>query len=652
MEYKLLLSRGRIGDLELKNKVVMEPISPGMADLHGCPTERTIAYYEERAKGEVGLIIVGATKVNEVHGTVEANQLSIAKDDNIEGFKKLADAIHKHGGKVFVQLAHPGRQTFSALNGNKPVVAPSPIPCIACRQETREMAKEEISGLVEEFANAALRLKLADIDGIELHAAHGYLLNEFLSNYSNKRTDEYGGAIQNRVRILEEIIKAIREKCGNKYPISVRVSVDEFLREFGISNEGITLEEGLEIVKLLEKVGIHVINVSSGTYATTNTIIEPISYEQGWRKHLAKAVKEVVNIPVIAANVIRKPSFAEELLEEGVVDFVGIARGLVAEPQWVSKTMSHREDEITPCISCMNCIESVLVHDKPMECAINYRAGKELQFSNFKKDGEGKTVVIVGAGPAGMEAARILAVRGFKIIVFEKESKVGGQLQLANKPPKKEKINWLIEYMENQLKKLGVEIRLNAEVTVQDLKKINPYAIYIATGANPLVPPMEGVNQENVYTVPDILNGKVKLHGKKVAIIGSGATGLETAQLLAEQGNKITVIEMVSKIGKEIYTPNRIDILRRLNKYNVEMLPSHRVQKIIGNKVILEDLKNKKVVEKYVDCVVLSLGVRPNNTIVDSLKDNFQNVKVIGDSNTVGRIAQAIKDAFVEAYNL
>lgn len=651
MKYKNLFSKGAISNLVIKNRVVMSPMSPGVADLAGKVTDETIAYYEARAKGGVGLIILGAVKINDEHGTFEAHGLSITTNEHIPGMKRIADVIHQYGAKVFAQICHPGRQTYSAINKGNPCVAPSAIPCMVCRQETRALSIEEIESIVQDFIIAAQRLQAAGMDGVELHAAHGYLINQFLSPYSNKRTDKYGGSFENRTRLITDIIKGIRDKCGKDFAIGVRLSVDEFLKKFGISEDGIELKEGVLIAKYLDSLGIDVINISSGNYATTNTIIEPTSYPQGWRKHLAEEVKKVVKVPVIAANVIRKPEFAEELLENHIVDFAALGRGLLADPEWVKKVEEGREDEIRPCISCMNCLESVYA-EKASECAVNIEAARELQFADLILNGNDRVVVIIGAGPAGMEAGRILAKRGFKPIIFEKAKEVGGQLQLANKPLHKEKINWLIDYMFNQLNKLGIETIFNTEPTVEEIKKLNPYAVFIATGANEIVPKIQGINNENVHPVSDILKGKVKIEGKMVVVIGAGMTGLETAEFLAEQGNKVTIIEMQGKIGQGIYTPNRIDIMIRLKKHGVKMLVNHKLKSIVGTKVVLEDLIEKIEIELTADNVVLSLGVKPNNDIIESIKQNFQNVRVIGDAKEAGRIAQAVRAGYLEARDL
>jgi 2,4-dienoyl-CoA reductase-like NADH-dependent reductase (Old Yellow Enzyme family)/thioredoxin reductase len=648
-KYSKLFSPGKIGNLELKNRVVMTAMGTGFANADGTPSERIVKYYEERAKGGVGLIVTEVTRVNDDHGKAGDGQLAVSRDEQIEPLRKFVDHIHQYGTKIFVQLHHPGRQNASAIIGGQPVVAPSAIPCGVMQQETRELTTKEVQSLVQDFINGAKRAKTAGVDGVELHGAHGYLINQFLSPYTNKRNDQYGGSFENRLRFLEEIIVGIRQECGD-YPLMVRLSVDEFLPMAGVAEKGIELDEGVKMVQALEKLGIDAIDVSSGIYETMNTIVEPTSYPQGWRTHLSKAVKAAVTIPVVAANVIRKPEFAEELLESGTIDFVGIGRGLLADPEWVKKVEEGRECDIRNCISCLHCFESIFAGE--LECAVNPRMGRELLYDNLKQGAAGKTVAIIGAGPAGMESARVLALRGFKPVIFEKEAVVGGQLLLANKPPQKEKIDWLIEYLENQLKQLGVEIRLNTEATVEELKKLDPYAVFVATGADAFIPGIPGADADHVFTTTDILNGSVKLQDKRIAVVGSGMTGLETAELLAEQGNNVTVFEMADVIGPGAYFQNLIDVTGKLMKLGVAMLPGHRLLEITEDKVIFEKLATKEVIEQAVDAVVLSLGVRPNRGMIDSLTANFENVKIIGDVNAPRKIAQAMKEGFAEAYNL
>lgn len=649
MRYEHLFSKGKIGSLELKNRVVMTAMGIGLANPDGTASERIIKYYEERAAGGVGLIVTEVTRVNDEHGVGEALQLSVTRDEHIEPLRIFTDVIHQYGTKLFLQLHHPGRQTASALIGGQPVVAPSAIPCGVMKQETRALTTEEVEGVIQDFINGAKRAKAAGVDGVELHGAHGYLINQFLSPYTNKRTDQYGGSFENRLRFLKEIIMGIRKECGD-FPLMVRLTVDEFLPTIGVKEKGIELEDGVRIVQELEQLGIDAIDVSCGIYETMNTAIEPISYPQGWRTNLTRAVKDAVNIPVVGVNVIRKAEFAEELLEGESIDFVGIGRGLLADPEWVKKVEEGREDEIRYCMSCLHCFESIF--NGHVKCAVNPRTARELEYNEFKIDGEGLPVAIIGAGPAGMEAARVLAIRGFKPVIFEKEAVVGGQLQLADKPPRKEKLTWLIETMEAQLKKLNVEIRLNTEATIEELNALNPYAVFIASGAEAVIPPIDGVTKGNAYTTTDILKGTVELRDKKVAVIGSGLTGLETAEFLAEHGNQVTVIEMQDTLGKGAYFQNLIDVLGRLHGLGVGMMLGHRLEKITSGKIILEKVDTSEMIDFPVDAVVLALGVKANSELVNSIKANFSNVKEMGDVKKSGKIAHAIRDGFVEAYNL
>lgn len=645
MKYKYLFQKGNIGKLELKNRIVMPAIGVSLAKSTGEASDDLIAYYEERAKGGCGLIITEITKIDDEYGAGTANQLSVTKPIHVVQLERLAKTVHKYDSKIFVQLHHPGRQTYSRLIGGKQVVAPSAIMCKRTKEMPRALTTEEVEGLVKKFVIGAKIAQTAGIDGVELHGAHGYLINQFLSEYTNKRTDKYGGSFVNRMRFITEIILGIKHICGHDFPISVRISGDEFVEG------GYKIDEAVKIAVYLESLGVNAINVSNGTYESGITIVEPISYPQGWKKHLAKTIKSAIKIPVIAADVIRKPEFAESLLEEGVQDFVAIGRGQLADPEWTNKAHEGKDEEIRPCISCLYCFEE-LESGRMIKCAVNPKTGREREFQDFEETGNDRVVAIVGGGPAGMEAARVLAIRGFKPVLFEKEKELGGMLQYGNKPPKKEKITWLIENMEYQLKQLGVEIRLNTEATVDEIKKLNPYAVFIGAGAAPIIPPIPGVNGDNVYTILDILGGKVKLKDSNVAVIGSGLTGLETAELLAEQGNKVSIIEMLSEIGKDTNPSNLFDVTNRLKQYQVEFLPSQRLVEVAPASITLINMKTQQISQRAIDSVVLSLGVSSRKELVKEFEFHFERVKVLGDANHPGRIAEATRDSFERAYVL
>ncbi|BAH08093.1 FAD-dependent oxidoreductase [Clostridium kluyveri] len=654
--YENLFKIGKIGSLEIKNRIVMEPMGNFYANEDGTVSEKDIAFYGERAKGGVGLIITEVVSVNGENGRANSHNLFLSKDMHIPGYKKLVEEIHKYDSKIFVEIYHPGRQGISAVNGNKPMLAPSAIECKCAHQPVRAMTTEEAEELVQDFINAAVRAKKAGIDGVELHAAHGYLINQFLSPYTNKRSDKYGGSFENRIRFLEEIILGIREKCGKEYPLIVRLSVDEFLRFANIEEKGIELKDGVEIVKYLEKLGIDAIDVSAGIYETMNTAWEPSSFEQGWKKNLAASVKEEVNIPVFSTAVIRDPAYADNMIAEGICDFVGSARQHVADPEWANKTRQGNTDKIRKCISCLTCMESLMSADitgVPMHCAVNVQAGEELKYSDFKEDGDGRTVVIIGAGPSGLEAARVLALRKFRPVLFEQKSQIGGQLEYANKPPEKDKITWLIDYYKDQCNELAIEIRLNKKPTIDEIKELNPYAVFIAEGSNPIMPKsIKGIDGKNVFSTTEILTGSVKIYNKKVSVVGSGMTGLETAHLLASMGNEITIFEMAEDIGPGLFFQNLIDIQEKLMKFNTKQYTNHKLSRIFENTAEFEVI-NEGSIKKYdFDYIVISLGTQSNTYLKDELSTNFEIVELLGDSKKPGRIRKAVETGFLAAYNL
>ncbi|HNV56252.1 MAG: FAD-dependent oxidoreductase [Smithella sp.] len=689
MRYPLLFSEGRIGSVILRNRVVLPPLEVGMANFDGTPSEQLIAYYEERAKNGLGLLMTGITRVNERHGAGLPRQLAMTSDRHIEPFARMVERIHRHGTKIFCQLHHPGRQSNSLMIGSWPlmerigrfwpgywkyffklvpaaekfaktglvpaVVAPSAVACEYSRQRTRALSKREIRSLIKDFIQAARRVQLASGDGVELHAAHGYLIQQFLSPRTNRRTDEYGGSFENRMRFILEIIRGIRGHCGPDFPVVVRLAVDEYYRSIGKPGEGIELAQGVEIAKCLEQAGVDAIDVSSATYETMNYWLEPASFEPGWRRNLARAVKEKVKIPVLAANVIRSPEQAEAQLQEGCQDFVCLGRPHLADPAWSRKAALGRGEDIRRCISCLWCFESFLTNaakGETLECAVNPRLGRERETAEPLRNGAGRVVVIIGAGPAGLSAAGILGLRGFKPIVLEKSAFVGGQLQLANKPPKKDKINWCFTDLQHDALKNGAEIRFNTEATPESVKALDPYAVVVATGAKAVVPPVEGVHLPHVCTVTEILNGSVRLKNQRVAVIGSGMTGLETAEKLAEEGNRVLVVEMMDQIAPGAHPQHVDDILPRLKACSTDFIVGHKLVKISADVIFLESTAGGKRREEKADAVVLSVGVKSNNALASALQPHFPGLRVIGDARRVGRIPQAVRDGFDTAWNL
>jgi 2,4-dienoyl-CoA reductase-like NADH-dependent reductase (Old Yellow Enzyme family)/thioredoxin reductase len=683
MSYDMLFSPMKIGNCEIKNRIVMAPMLMGFGQLNGKATKQMMDYYEERAKGGTGLIITEITRIDDKTGAAAFKQLGISHDYQIKPLKQMADRIHSHGAKLFIELHHPGRQNLGLLIHTVPVsigcntVMPffenlmykfvplgvklmqkDLVPKVVCpsaversyfaNSKNRELKKSEIKKIINEFIAGAVRVKKADCDGVELHATHGYLIQQFLSPFTNRRTDEYGGSLENRMRFLIEIVEGIKRECGKDFPLIVRLSADECYDRIGEKGKGYSLSDGVEMAKILEKAGVDAIDVSSASYDTFNYWLEPTSFELGWRKHMAAAIKNAVSIPIIAANLIRTPEQAERQLEEGVQDFIALGRPQIADPYWANKAMEGRADDIKRCICCLYCIESMQENafiGSHGRCSVNPFVGKET--FEFPKDGAGKTAVIIGAGVAGLMAAELMAKRGFKTVVLEKQSRVGGQMLLAAAPPHKEKLNWCVEDLYNAAVKSGVDFRMNTTADVDLVLSFNPYAVFIATGANALKPKnIKGSDRPNVFTSTDVLNGTADIKNSKVAVIGSGMTGLETAEFLCEKGNNVTVVEMADEIAPGTWMQHRDDILPRLNAFDVKFYTSYKLTAIHDDGIHIESTKTREVKGVEADYVVLALGSKSDKSIYEKLLTRTKRVFLIGDSDKVGRIANATASAF------
>ncbi len=638
MSNKLLFTKGKIGSLELRNRIVMPPMGTNMAAFDGEASDEIIDFYEERAKGGCGLIITEICRVDEGAGAGMLHQLSATSPKYIRGLERLADAVHKYDTKIFLQLHHPGREISSYQLGGIQPVAPSAIPCKAIGETPRELTTEECGKLVRRFVRAASYAKLAGMDGVELHGAHGYLIDEFLSPYSNKRTDKYGGSFEGRLTFLAEIVTGIRKKCGPKFPMSVRLSCDEYV------DGGLKLEDSVKIAKALEKLGVSSINVSAGVYESGYAIIEPQGFPEGWKKHLAAEIKRNVSIPVIAVNNIKYPSTAEKYLEEGISDFVAIGRGQLSDPQWGNKAKEGKEDEIRKCLGCMYCFRTLGLQ-RPIECTVNPYLGREyiLNDDNLARDGAGRTIAVIGGGPGGMQAAIICAKRGYIVTLYEKSVALGGTMQLAAKPPRKEMIAELIKTMEGELKRAGVKIVLDTEATVDKVKALDPYGVILAVGGLPIVPAIPGIDSSHVCTAEQVLAGDVKLSGKKIAVIGGGVTGLETAEVLSED-NKVTIVEMKKDVGDTLYITVKMMLLNALKSAGVRIMTSQKLAEVKKDCILLNDVSSDETKELKADTVVLAMGVRPDSGLAEEFETVFPHVTRVGDVSKPAQIADAVRE--------
>ncbi len=643
MSYVKLFEPGKIGSLELKNRIVMPAMGCSLAESSGEAGARMIKYYADRARGGAGLIITEITRIDDETGVGTPNQLSVTNTHVISQLHRLVEAVHAYDTKLFVQLHHPGNQTPSRLIGGKQPVSASDVTCKVIGEQPRALETEEVEAMVKKFVTGAVIAQKAGVDGVEIHAAHGYLVSQFLSPLTNKRTDKYGGSFEGRLRFITEIIMGIRAYCGPKFPISVRMNGNDYLPG------GLEDEDGIRIAQYLEKLGVNCINVSCGMYDSGSTIIEPSYYAEGWKKHLGANIRKAVSIPVIAVDAIKHPSVAEQMLEEGNCDFVGIARGFLADADWGLKAKCGNEKVLRKCLGCMECFR-ILNDGLPLGCTVNPVLGREFEWGDEKlvKNGGGKTVAVVGGGPAGMEAALTLAKRGFKVVLFEKSGKLGGTANLAAIPPNKGLLNELVDTMAAQIEEAGVEVHLNTPGTLEVINAAGAEAVFLATGGKPVCPNLPGI--ERAVTAEDVLAGKAEVKGENVVVVGGGVTGLETAETLAKD-HKVTVVEMLDKVGGNLYPSIVLHLAQEIMKAGGTIAKGKALVEVLEDKVCVKDTKTEELAALPADTVVLAMGVRPERPEFAELSKAFgDNLILVGDADRTGQIYDALHTAHDRAF--
>lgn len=686
MAYNMLFTPMHIGTMEVKNRVVMTAAEFSLGQTNGEATERMIAYFEERAKGEVGLIIPGICRVNDMAATSSFTQLSMSSDRHIAPMRHMVQRIHAAGAKLCIQLHHPGRQGYCSSINSLPLLIPitdrfpkvvpqlfkatplllgleqkkvcmsqqAPSKCALSAHgamRIHAMSRRAVKRLIQDYIDAAVRCQKAGVDAVELHGTHGYMIQQFLSPHTNKRSDEYGGSFENRLRFLAEIVTGIKEACGKDYPLIVRMSADEMYARIGQPETGYTLEEGKRIAKRLEELGVDALNVSCACYDTYNYWLEPTSFEPGWRAYLAKEIKSVVNIPVIAVNFIRSPEQAERQLEEGYQDFIGSARNFICDPYWAKKAKEGHPETIHRCIGCLHCIKSFIenasLKGAPGECALNPTVGLEKEYRALPQSGKGKKAIVIGAGPAGLTAAITLRHRGYAVTVFEKEAAAGGQVNIAAAGPHKAKLHWAIEDMLTEAKARGIAVQYGVEATAEKIAAEGADVVLIATGGTALRPhSIAGIDSKKVVTAQEVLLGKVKLKNSKVAVIGSGLTGLETTEKLNENRNKVVVVEMTEQVAENAWFQFVEDSMSRIKPYGTKFLLGTKLL-AVGNKGIrVQQVKTGREKCLAVDYVVLAMGVAPNNALKEQLELRGIRCQLIGDAVRGGTIGNATQSAF------
>lgn len=627
--FRSLFEPYRLGTMELKNRIVMPPMATHFAGEDGSVNDRHIAYYLRRVRGGVGYITFEHTGILR-QGRAFPNMALIDKDQHIPSFQKLVEAVHREGGKIVIQINHAGRQTSSSFTGS-PIVAPSPIPCPVRKEMPRELSIEEIQTIVEAFGSAARRVKETGADGVEIHMAHGYLINQFLSPFSNRRTDEYGGSLEGRMRMAVEVLRAVRNQVGPEFTVLCRLSADEYVEG------GLTLEETKEIAKVLERNGADGLHISACIAASGYLNHPPYYAEEGVFVHLAQGIKSVVSIPVITVGRIRTPALANKIIEEKKADLVSMGRALIADPDLPIKAYQGKTDEIIPCISCNRCIKSIRIG--ALQCAVNPETGREQTLTLHKTD-QPKKVWIIGGGPGGMKAAQISALRGHQVTLFEKEKELGGRFLLAAIPPKKEVLKEFVTYLINQLKNLPITIHLNENFDPNVFKKEKPDVLILATGAKPFFPPIDGIKEVHSLSVEEVLSHPEKV-GQKVLIVGGGGIGSEVADFLSEIGKEVTLVEMREGIALDLVSHLQYFLNQRLREKGVHILISTKAIRFEKDGLWVEDPQGKRKLEGF-DSIVIALGSIPNNELFEELKGEVSEVYIVGDANKPREVMEAL----------
>ena len=636
-----LFEPGCIGKLKLTNRFLQAPLATAYANPDGSVNQRLLNYYRERAKGGVSLIIVEFAYIDKEMSLALPCQLGIYDEDLIPGLSTLARVIKDNGAKAGIQIVHAGRQRYVA---SYPRVAPSPIPLKALSEVIpAELTTEQIKWIIEAYGNAARIAEQSGFDMVEIHGSHGYLITEFLSARMNKRSDRYGGDLQARIRFALEVLGSVKRNVSKDFPVGMRISASEFLED------GITIDESKVFAQELEKAGLDIIHVSAAVHETGQYSASPMYIPLATHAKLAEAIKKIVHIPVVASGSITNPTLAEDILRKGQADFVSMARPLLADPHFTKKAEEERDEDITPCIRCNDgCFERGEYLLRAVCCTVNVAAGFEGEFE-IKSGMTRKKIAIIGGGPGGMEAARVAAMKGHDVILYEQRDRLGGSLIEASVPRFKKDLARLIDYLSTQVVKLGVRVILGEEATAATVEENGFDAVILAAGSKPLVPKIPGIERHSVKTAIEVLRGNEV--GNNVIVVGGGLVGCEVAWFLAETGRKLRIIESLDNVAQDMERRSREIIIEQMSNYAVQIHTGLMLKEISDDGVTVVDTSKKKY-EFEADSIVLALGLVSRKNLLEQLHTSGIAVYPVGDCIKPRRIYDAIHEGFFASYHL
>jgi len=636
-EYNQLFRSLQLGSLTLPNRVVMTTVKLGYSNKTGEVTKRHIAFYKRRAEGGVGLMTTAPMFI-QLNGRELPTQLGIYADEFVPSLRWLTDAVHASGGRIMAHINHAGRVANPNLVPPEERISASDVLCPANQVTPRPLTSHEIANVVAAFGAAARRVCEAGFDAIEIPFSHGYLIHQFLSPHTNRRTDEFGGSFENRIRFGQDVIATVREQVGDGFPIVVRMNAKDYVEG------GLVIDVAIKIAQALEEMGVNTLSVTSGTMCETVPFcLYPTGTPKANLFPMSARIREAVSLPVIVAGRVRTPTLAREALSAGQADLIGLGRPFLADPDWVVKAESGDDESILLCAACHQGCLAELRKGHGTGCIFNPITGREAELQ-IEPAAQQRRVMVVGGGPAGLEAATFAAQRGHIVTLYEQENHLGGQFALAAKAPYKEEFQDVIRYQALMAQRAGVDIRLGTRVTSQMVIESRPDATILATGGIPLAIPFPGLENAHWLLASDLLEGGVQVTTPTTLVIGGGLVGLETADYLAAHGVQVTLVEMLDEVGGDMDILAKNMLLKRLQKNGVTLLPKTKVLRLTEDTVIAQ--QGDQEISLPIETVVVAVGVRANRELSDELEGSDFNLHIIGDAVEPRKVLDAIWEGF------